>query len=97
MSWYEKKFSLSKSLEILSLLTLVLIDFIGIENRQRVTVDAPEREFKTLQSQQSDAERFKDAEPFGFRCRKCGIEGHFVGLNGNTVSLLFLLAFILGY
>lgn len=49
------------------------------------SLDVPEREFKTLQSQISDAQRFADAEPFLIRCRTCGTESAFDGVSDNQV------------
>lgn len=47
--------------------------------------DLPEHHFKTLQSQISDAERFKDVEPLNFKCRSCGTTMLFDGLDKNSV------------
>jgi hypothetical protein len=49
------------------------------------SLDVPEREFKTLQSQVSDAQRFADTEPFRIRCRTCGAESVFDGVGENQV------------
>lgn len=62
------------------------VRLLGIESRSAAIADAPERDWKTLQSQQSDAERFKDAEPFHFRCRVCSTESDFTGLASTSVS-----------
>ncbi|GAA5879617.1 hypothetical protein JCM3774_004286 [Rhodotorula dairenensis] len=52
------------------------------------SLDVPEREFKTLQSQISDAQRFADAEPFRIRCRTCGTESAFDGVSDNQAGVL---------
>ncbi|GAA6009942.1 DNA-directed DNA polymerase alpha catalytic subunit POL1 [Rhodotorula paludigena] len=53
------------------------------------SLDVPEREFKTLQSQISDAQRFADAESFRIRCRACGAEAAFDGgIGENKAGLL---------
>lgn len=49
------------------------------------SLDVPEREFKTLQSQVSDAQRFADTEPFRIRCRTCGAESVSDGVGENQV------------
>lgn len=51
-----------------------------------ISLDVPEREFKTLQSQISDEQRFADAEPFRIRCKACGAESAFDGISDNKVS-----------
>ncbi|BGP59681.1 DNA-directed DNA polymerase alpha catalytic subunit pol1 [Rhodotorula toruloides] len=53
---------------------------------ESTSLDVPEREFKTLQSQISDAERFADAEPSRIRCRTCGTISPFDGILENKVS-----------
>ncbi|BGP09423.1 DNA-directed DNA polymerase alpha catalytic subunit pol1 [Rhodotorula toruloides] len=52
------------------------------------SLDVPEREFKTLQSQISDAQRFADAEPFRIRCRTCGTINPFDGILENKAGML---------
>ncbi|KWU44823.1 hypothetical protein RHOSPDRAFT_17356 [Rhodotorula sp. JG-1b] len=52
------------------------------------SLDVPEREFKTLQSQVSDAQRFADTEPFRIRCRTCGAESVFDGVGENQAGVL---------
>lgn len=47
-----------------------------------------EREFTTLRSQISDAERFAECDPLRFKCRSCTAESIFDGLIQNTVSNL---------
>lgn len=47
--------------------------------------ELPEREFKTLQSQVSDKERFALTEPFRVRCRSCDAETLYDGFE-NSVS-----------
>lgn len=54
------------------------------------SLDVPEREFKTLQSQISDAQRFADAEPFRIRCRTCGTINPFDGILENKVCPVLL-------
>lgn len=49
------------------------------------SLDVPEREFKTLQSQISDAQRFADCEPLRIRCRSCSTESAFDGIADNKV------------
>ncbi|GAA5981594.1 hypothetical protein JCM5350_008038 [Sporobolomyces pararoseus] len=50
-----------------------LAECLGLDAANyKTSIDAPEREFKTLQSQISDAQRFADAAPFTVRCRSCG-------------------------
>lgn len=44
-----------------------------------------EREFSTLDSQISDAERFRDVEPLRLKCRHCGSDGVFGGLLDDPV------------
>lgn len=68
---------------------LTYFSISGIESKRHNITDIPEREFTTLQSQQSDAERFKDAESFHFRCRTCNAESKFDGLASTSVSLDF--------
>lgn len=51
----------------------------------------PEREFKTLQSQISDAQRFRECEPLRIRCRACTAESAFDGIAENKASRLFFL------
>lgn len=55
--------------------------------RFKSITDAPEREFRTLASLITDAERFADAEPFRVVCRKCKTETVFETLNENAVCL----------
>jgi hypothetical protein len=46
---------------------------VGLDaSNYKSSIDVPEKEFKTLQSQISDAQRFADASPFTVRCRSCG-------------------------
>ncbi|GAA5918206.1 hypothetical protein JCM8208_006171, partial [Rhodotorula glutinis] len=52
------------------------------------SLDVPEREFKTLQSQISDAQRFAECEPLRIRCRSCGSESAFDGVAENKAGLI---------
>jgi DNA polymerase alpha subunit A len=52
-----------------------------------------ERSFASLDSQMSDAERFKDASPFLVRCRHCQGELSFAPLNDRKVRALVTYAF----
>lgn len=51
-----------------------------------------EKEFKTLQSQVSDAERFAAAKLLLFRCRHCSCEYNFDGALKNSVRHLVPLS-----
>jgi hypothetical protein len=54
--------------------------------RSSIAGNEVEREFQTLESQISDAERFRDATPLTIRCRRCQVESALGGLNSNEVS-----------
>lgn len=56
--------------------------------RYKSTLDTPDRDFKTLQSQISEAQRFADCERFHVRCRACGTETLFDGITENKVRFL---------
>ncbi|SCZ87769.1 BZ3500_MvSof-1268-A1-R1_Chr2-3g05237 [Microbotryum saponariae] len=75
-----------------------LAECLGLDvTRYRSTVDAPERDFKTLHSQVSDAQRFRDVEPLRIRCRVCETESIFDGLVKNSVSDLHPSIFTKGH
>ncbi|SCV75007.1 BQ2448_8036 [Microbotryum intermedium] len=66
-----------------------LAECLGLDvTRYRSTIDAPERDFKTLQSQVSDAQRFRDVEPLRIRCRICETESVFDGLVKNSMNMV---------
>ncbi|GAA5897364.1 hypothetical protein JCM5296_004143 [Sporobolomyces johnsonii] len=74
-----------------------LAECLGLDvARYRSSVDVPEREFKTLQSQISDAQRFADAEPFRVRCRSCGTVAIFDGLSENKAGLISKMGLFCG-
>ncbi|GAA6028504.1 hypothetical protein JCM8097_007252 [Rhodosporidiobolus ruineniae] len=52
------------------------------------SLDVPDREFKTLQSQVSEAQRFAECERFRVGCRTCGTEALFDGITENKAGLL---------
>lgn len=85
------KLSSSHPLSIYRSLTKVCSAGLDAVN-YKSSLDAPEREFKTLQSQISDAQRFADAIPFNVRCRACGSSTAFEPLGAKSVSLDFSLA-----
>lgn len=58
---------------------------LDVTRYKATTADLPEREFRTLQSQISDAERFKDVESLKFRCKTCHSTSVFDGLDKNSV------------
>ncbi|GAA99900.1 uncharacterized protein L969DRAFT_102320 [Mixia osmundae IAM 14324] len=65
-----------------------LAQCLGIDLAQQKAhgmTDDVEREFHTLESQISDADRFRDADPLVMRCLYCSTEAPFGGLasNGN--------------
>ncbi|BGP49603.1 DNA-directed DNA polymerase alpha catalytic subunit pol1 [Rhodotorula kratochvilovae] len=60
------------------------------------SLDVPEREFKTLQSQISDAQRFRDCEPLRIRCRACSAESAFDGISENKAGMLSKDGFFCG-
>ncbi|KAH9933419.1 ribonuclease H-like domain-containing protein [Fomitopsis serialis] len=67
-----------------------LAECLGLDaSRYRTsTTESEERQFSTLDSLMSDAERYKDAEPFVVRCRSC--QGHvaFEPISDRENSLL---------
>ncbi|GAA5873099.1 hypothetical protein JCM8547_006792 [Rhodosporidiobolus lusitaniae] len=66
-----------------------LAECLGLDvTRYKSTLDTPEREFKTLQSQVSEAQRFADCERMKVRCRTCGMEALFDGITENKAALL---------
>ncbi|GAA5986163.1 hypothetical protein JCM11641_004732 [Rhodosporidiobolus odoratus] len=66
-----------------------LAECLGLDvTRYKSSLDVPEREFKTLQSQVSEAQRFADCERFRVRCRTCGTEALFDGISENKAELL---------
>ena len=84
---------LSSSLPLLYHHSLITFDRPGLDAvNYKSSFDTPEREFKTLQSQISDAQRFADAIPFNVRCRACGSSTAFEPLGAKSVSLDFSLA-----
>ncbi|BGO92070.1 DNA-directed DNA polymerase alpha catalytic subunit pol1 [Rhodotorula toruloides] len=60
------------------------------------SLDVREREFKTLQSQISDAQRFADAEPFRIRYRTCGTINPFDDILENKAGMLSEHGFFCG-
>ncbi|KAM0750832.1 hypothetical protein T439DRAFT_289087 [Meredithblackwellia eburnea MCA 4105] len=72
-----------------------LAECLGLDvARFRTIGELPEREFKTLQSKISDAERFAQAKPFDIRCRSCGIITSFDGLAHNSSRILTPRGFV---
>ncbi|GAA5933337.1 uncharacterized protein JCM15063_001287 [Sporobolomyces koalae] len=66
-----------------------LAECLGLDaTSYRSSIDAPEREFKTLQSQISDAQRFADAVPFTVRCRSCGSTTAFEPANEKNSGVM---------
>ncbi|GAA5888512.1 hypothetical protein JCM6882_008978 [Rhodosporidiobolus microsporus] len=66
-----------------------LAECLGLDfTRYKSSLDVPEREFKTLQSQLTEAQRFAECEPFRVRCRTCGTESLFDGISENKAGLL---------
>ncbi|GAA5895337.1 DNA-directed DNA polymerase alpha catalytic subunit POL1 [Sporobolomyces salmoneus] len=66
-----------------------LAECLGLDaSNYKTSIDAPEREFKTLQSQISDAQRFADAVPFTVRCRSCGSMTAFAPPNDKLAGVL---------
>ncbi|KAI0358255.1 hypothetical protein OH77DRAFT_1256462 [Trametes cingulata] len=68
-----------------------LAECLGLDpNRYRTVVggEAEERYFGTLDSLMSDAERFKDADPFVVRCRSCKNDVTFTPLGDREKSLV---------
>ncbi|EPT01010.1 hypothetical protein FOMPIDRAFT_1030188 [Fomitopsis schrenkii] len=68
-----------------------LAECLGLDaSRYRVsTAESEERQFGTLDSLMSDAERYKDAEPFIVRCRGCQGQVTFEPISDRENSLLF--------
>ena len=68
-----------------------LAECLGLDpNRYRSATtggDSDERTFGTLDSLLSDAQRYKDAEPFLVRCRACQATLPFVGVTDRQVSV----------
>ncbi|GAA5950464.1 hypothetical protein JCM10213_003586 [Rhodosporidiobolus nylandii] len=66
-----------------------LAECLGLDvTRYKSSLDVPDREFKTLQSQISEEQRFADCERFHVRCRTCGTEALFDGISENKAGLL---------
>ncbi|OBZ73519.1 DNA polymerase alpha catalytic subunit [Grifola frondosa] len=66
-----------------------LAECLGLDpNRYRSAAESEERYFGTLDSLMSDAERFKDAEPFLVRCRSCRGQVAFAPISDRESSLL---------
>ncbi|GAA6059765.1 hypothetical protein JCM10212_001973 [Sporobolomyces blumeae] len=66
-----------------------LAECLGLDATEfKSSIDAPEREFKTLQSQVSDAVRFADAVPFSVRCRACGSSTAFEPLDAKEPGVV---------
>ena len=74
----------------LNLSSYTLTIAIGLDSSRYQTITAGagevEREFHTLESQISDADRFKDAEPFSIHCRQCHTETTYRGLVSDSVG-----------
>ncbi|KIM44768.1 hypothetical protein M413DRAFT_442728 [Hebeloma cylindrosporum] len=66
-----------------------LAECLGLDPmRYRTSTGGDERVFSGLDSQTSDAERFKDATPFRVRCRHCQGQLNFVPINSSEANLL---------
>ncbi|KAL6306263.1 DNA polymerase alpha catalytic subunit [Sparassis latifolia] len=66
-----------------------LAECLGLDaSRYRSPAEAEERAFGTLDSLMSDAERFKDTDPFVVRCRSCQGEVAFAPISDREASLL---------
>ncbi|KAG5643370.1 hypothetical protein DXG03_001018 [Asterophora parasitica] len=68
-----------------------LAECLGLDPaKYRTSVGGPdERAFSSLDSQMSDAQRFKDCQPFLVRCRHCKGEIPFAPLDDRDVSIVF--------
>ncbi|KAG2011412.1 DNA polymerase alpha catalytic subunit [Coprinopsis cinerea AmutBmut pab1-1] len=66
-----------------------LAECLGLDpNRYRTTTASDEKFFMSLDSQMSDAERFKDADPFEVRCKSCQGKTKFPLLHDRTIPLV---------
>lgn len=66
--------------------TLTDLRATGLDiSKYKANNDIPEREFKTLQSQISDEQRFLNAKSLSIRCRSCGVVCDFDGIANNSV------------
>ncbi|EMD39179.1 hypothetical protein CERSUDRAFT_112852 [Gelatoporia subvermispora B] len=66
-----------------------LAECLGLDpNRYKSSGEAEERQFGTLDSLMSDAERFKDTDPFIVQCRSCQGEIVFESIANRDTSLL---------
>ncbi|GAA6024619.1 hypothetical protein JCM10207_001023 [Rhodosporidiobolus poonsookiae] len=61
---------------------------LDVTRYKSLSLDVPERQFKTLQSQVTEEQRFADCESFRVRCRTCGTEAAFDGIFDNKAGLL---------
>lgn len=70
----------------------VLIVLPGLDTTRYQQISAGggdvEREFHTLESQISDADRFRDAEPLRVACRHCRTETTFSGMSDNADRII---------
>ena len=66
-----------------------LAECLGLDptKYKNVSLEGAEREFRTLQSQVSDATRFRDAKDWMVRCRHCHSTHVFDGLDKNSAGL----------
>lgn len=66
---------------------------IGLDAlKHRGAIEAPEREFKTLESQLTDAQRFKDCKSFALVCRDCKTEHTLRNISEKSVCAIVSLA-----
>ncbi|KAH9479795.1 DNA polymerase alpha catalytic subunit [Psilocybe cubensis] len=66
-----------------------LAECLGLDPmRYRTSTGVEERVFSGLDSQMSDAERFRDALPFIIRCRHCQVKVPFLPLNDPEANIL---------
>lgn len=69
-----------------------MLTYVGLDPmRYRTSTGGDERVFSGLDSQISDAERFKDASPFRVRCRHCQGQLTFLPINASEVSQSYSL------
>ncbi|KAK4703657.1 DNA polymerase alpha subunit A, partial [Phenoliferia sp. Uapishka_3] len=72
-----------------------LAECLGLDiSRYKSNNEIPERDFKTLQSQVSDEERFRNTKAFSIRCRSCGVVCDFDGLSENSGRMLSSRGFV---
>lgn len=66
-------------------LLTALLAGLDVTHYKGATAEVAEREFKTLQSQITDKERFAESEPLYIRCRYCHLAVIFDGVAENAV------------